>query len=175
MTSAASPSGLEIVKICEPLEVGSAIDGSAAQQGTLLHDAFRAILLRPDLAAAIGERCGLDHRTSSHLVTQASAFRNFLSSRDWTQLSLELPISGAMPDGSTISGVIDCLGYGDSSMVIIDHKTNKGDDLAATSSLYRLQLELYRSAIRASGYACSRIHTGIHWLRHGIITLDEAE
>jgi ATP-dependent helicase/nuclease subunit A len=121
---AAPPPAVETIILSEPLFATAGAFASATDRGTALHDAFRMLMLRPDLAARVASRTGLDGETMQTLSRQADALRAFLTDRGFPDIALEVPVVALDANGSTINAVIDCLAYGDSGLAIIDHKSD---------------------------------------------------
>jgi ATP-dependent exoDNAse (exonuclease V) beta subunit len=167
---AAPPPAVETITLSEPLFATAGAFASATDRGSALHDAFRVLMLRPDMAERVALRTGLDSETMRTLSRQAGALRAFLTERGFPEIALEVPVVALVANGSTINAVIDCLAYGDSGLAIIDHKSDALADGNARFAHHWPQLDAYRRAVELVQSERAVKLVGVHWTHLGAVT-----
>lgn len=126
---------------------GTAMVATATERGTAWHLAYRVALSAPDRINKVAAATGLDVEVLMSIRAQAGQLRDWLTANGYNDLLTEVPIQAANPDGSSTSGVIDCLAMGPAGGIIIDHKSGPADDLAASVSRYASQLQAYHEMV----------------------------
>jgi ATP-dependent helicase/nuclease subunit A len=127
-------------------------------------------MLRPDLAARVASRTGLDGETMQQLSRQAVALRAFLTARGFPDITLVVPVAALDENGSTIKAIIDCLAYGDSGFAIIDHKSDALADGDERFAHHRPQLDAYRRAVELVQSERPVKLVGVHWTHLGAVS-----
>jgi ATP-dependent helicase/nuclease subunit A len=166
----APPPDVETITLSGPLFATAGTFASATGRGTALHDAFRVLMLRPDLSGRVAMRTGLDGETMQQLSRQADALRAFLTNRGFPHIALEVPVVALDEGGSTINAVIDCLAYGDSGLAIIDHKSDALADANERFAHHWPQLDAYRRAVELVQSERTVKLVGVHWTHLGAVT-----
>lgn len=172
---AAPPPAVETITLSEPLFATAGAFASATERGTALHDAFRVLMLRPDLAERVASRSGLDGETMQQLSRQAAALRTFLTDRGFPDIALEVPVVALDDSGSTINAIIDCLAYGDSGLAIIDHKSDALGDATERFAHHWPQLDAYRRAVELVQSERAVKLIGVHWTHLGSVTFTSTQ
>lgn len=167
---AVPPPALETITLSGPLFATAAAFVSATDRGTALHDAFRVLMLRPDLSERVARRTGLDGETMQQLSRQAIALRAFLTERGYPDIAMEVPVVAIDENGSTINAVIDCLAYGNNGFAIIDHKSDSLSDVQVRFTHHWPQLNAYRRAVELIQTDRPVKLVGIHWTHLGAVT-----
>ena len=161
----------------QTIPLGSGLDGlagvfsSPAHRGAALHEAFRVLMLRPDLAGRVSEVVGLDDAAIRHIIDQAQALRAFLADRGFPEIALEVPVMAQDAHGSTISAVIDCIAHGDEGFAIVDHKSDAVPEPETQVTKYWPQLSAYRRAVEILRPEEQVQLMAIHWLACGSISI----
>ena len=160
----------------ETLEIGPGVrlDGGelvlATDKGTAIHEAFRILLQRPAFKDRVGPHCRLGATEVDSLATQAESLRSALSARGYTKLHVEQPLEISLPDGGTLTAIIDLLAEGEDGLLIVDHKSGPVADHAARYQSYWPQLAGYADAVEGLKFKLVR-GAAIFWTDTGCLTI----
>jgi len=163
------PARMETRPVAPGVRLGSAELLQATDKGTAIHEAFRILLLRPDLKHRVGQHCRLDAGDVEALAVQAEGLRKALADLGYPQLHVEQPLEIALADGGGQMAIIDLLAEGPDGYLIVDHKSGAVADHAARFASYWPQLAAYADAVEALG---TKPVTGvaIFWTDNGELT-----
>ena len=169
-THRALPLRVETHAICPGIMVSGAVLTKATDRGTAIHEAFRILLQRPDLAHRVGAHCRLDDIDVCALAIQAEALRASLAQRGYATLHVEQPVTVTLSDGTALAMIVDLIAEGPDGYVIVDHKSGAVDDPEARMATYWPQLAAYADAVKMVGR--KRVNeTAIFWTDTGEMTL----
>ena len=85
----------------------------AADKGRAFHEAFCILLERPEFEDRVGPHCQLGDTDVAALAVQANALWTALSSRGYDKLHIEQPLEISLPNGGSLTAVIDLLAEGE--------------------------------------------------------------
>lgn len=143
------PGGMSI----NVVDLGVSVDGSIdpnttyAERGTAWHLAYRVALSAPHRYQAVAAATGLDTHVLESIARQAEALKAWLTANGYTDIYTELPVQLFEADGSSASGVVDCVAIGPAGGLVIDHKSGAAPDLQAGVERYAAQIEGYKDIL----------------------------
>jgi ATP-dependent exoDNAse (exonuclease V) beta subunit len=142
---------------------------AATDKGTAIHEAFRILLQRPDLAHRVAAHCRLDEDDVAKLAAQAKGLATALAELGYGELHVEQPLEIKLADGGTQSAIIDLIAEGPDGYLIVDHKSGAVVDHAERFATYWPQLAAYVDAVEA---ADNKPVTGVavFWTDNGELT-----
>ncbi len=145
LTASLPPPVLDTV----PLAPGVRLSGSssATDRGTAIHEAFRILLQRPDLAHRVPACCGVDAAELEGLREQVEALRAELARRGFDRLHVEQPLNLQLGDGTCQTVIVDLLAEGPAGWLVVDHKSGAVSEHAARFTKYWPQLSAYVEAV----------------------------
>lgn len=150
-TARVMPSDITTIKVAEGWQVEGEDLSLATDKGTAIHEAFRILLLRPDLAHRVSAHCRLSEADVEALSQQAQGLTNTLAEMGYPELHVEQPLEIALSDGGTLAGIIDLIAEGPDGYLIVDHKSGVVDNHAERMATYWPQLAAYVDAVEAVG------------------------
>jgi ATP-dependent helicase/nuclease subunit A len=136
------------------IDLGIAVDGTFsahtdfAERGTAWHLAYRVALSAPGRYGSVAAATGLESHVLEQIFQQAIRLRVWLCANDYPDIHTELPVQIVDGNGSSASGIIDCLAIGSRGGIIIDHKSGGLKELEAAASQYVPQLQSYRELVK---------------------------
>lgn len=166
------PASLETLEVGPAVRLDSGNVVLATDKGTAVHEAFRILLQRPAFKDRVGPHCRLDAAEVDLLAAQADGLRAALSSMGYARLHVEQPLEIALPDGATLTAIIDLLAEGDDGFLIVDHKSGPVPDVATRYQSYWPQLAAYVDAVAGLGIKPVRA-AAVFWTDTGRLTIGE--
>ena len=164
------PPRLEIARYGDVLELETELVG--APLGTYLHQCFELLGSRPDLLGRLAELTGVEMEAPSLERTGVAVarFEEWHRRRLGTESVMrEWPVLAVDENGSVLSGEADLVLQTPEGVWVLDHKSDRVDDLSATFQRYLPQLEAYATALREEGRRVAGI--GINLIRRGEVAL----
>ncbi|MFG1404372.1 UvrD-helicase domain-containing protein [Xanthobacter sediminis] len=146
---------------------------SAAERGTVLHEALRLLLTRPDLASRLPGHLGLAAQDVPALAWRAEALRAWLAGRGYTRITTEVPVEAILADGAQLSATLDLLAEGEAGLALIDHKSDAEVDSEAGFLRHWPQLSAYVAGLHALDVRRRPLLVGVHWISAGTISFAE--
>lgn len=168
-----SPMELETARYGAELELETELAG--AQLGTYLHRCFELLGGRPDLGSRLRQITGVEMEAPSQerIVAAVARFEAWHRRRLGTESVMrEWPVLAVDENGSVVSGEADLVLQTPEGVWVLDHKSDRVDDLSATFRKYLPQLEAYATALREEGRTVAGI--GINLIRRGEVVLMHA-
>jgi ATP-dependent helicase/nuclease subunit A len=154
-----------------PLHVDVAL--RAVERGTVLHRCFEVLGATPQSLSNLPEVVGygLSEEDLFELANAAETFETWLADKFGpAQLHHEYPLIYLDGNGTVVEGVIDLLVETESSYWILDHKSDRVEDLAERFNIYLGQLDCYRQGVDLLGTK-PVVGIGVHWLSLGKCSL----
>jgi ATP-dependent exoDNAse (exonuclease V) beta subunit len=159
----------------QPLNID--IDLPPTDLGTLLHRAFE--IMQFDCShTKLNRATGFSFTPEQYndLHQQAKSFYTWVQNQfNIKHLHAEASILATDKNGSVISGYVDLLIETEEGYWIIDHKTDKTDDLKERFTYYLLQLQMYADAIRQQCPDKPVLGVGVNWVRDGVVMVESIE
>lgn len=146
-----APACLEHIPVCEGIQLQGEHLTLATEKGTAIHEAFRILLLRPDLVGKVGAHCQISESEAAGLAAQATGLRACLQSRGFHTLHVEQPLEIPLDDGGSLTAIIDLLAESDEGYCIIDHKSGPVPEPDTRYMAYWPQLAAYADAVEGLG------------------------
>jgi len=147
---------------------------TGVERGTLIHKCFEvmgAIQDRPNLLSrATGFELSDDQR--DEIVLTFSAFETWRAGyfQD-AQVENEVPLIALDDTGTIVAGSIDLLVETEKGFWIIDHKSDRTEDLNVAFTFYLPQLLTYADAVDKARPDKKVLGVGINWISFGEISL----
>lgn len=145
------PTHLEHLPVCVGIQLQGEQLTLATEKGTAIHEAFRILLLRPDMVGKVGAHCQISESEVAGLVAQARGLRECLQSRGFHTLHVEQPLEITIDDGGSLTAIIDLLAESDEGYWIVDHKSGPVADFDVRYATYWPQLAAYADAVETLG------------------------
>ena len=164
------PSDITTIKVAEGWRVEGDDLSLATDKGTAIHEAFRILLLRPDLAHRVAAHCRLSEADVEALTQQAQGLKHALAEMGYPELHVEQPLEIALSDGGMLNAIVDLIADGPEGYLIVDHKSGAVDDHVLRMATYWPQLAAYIDAVEAAGDKPVK-HVAIYWTDTGEMTL----
>ena len=173
----AAPKEITVHRYAEPIVLPAGLFSDAAEQGTVLHHCVRTLLLRPDLSEALFASVGvaLPEESKTAIKQSASGLRALLDRLGITIIGTEVPILAKRPDGAVMNGLIDLLGRGPKGLFLLDHKSDRVEDPAASAAAYLPQLLAYMEGLISVNSNGGTMEAGINWLSLGAVALFDGD
>ena len=143
--------------------------------GTYLHRCFEVLGPRPDLSDRLKELTGVDAPIEevTKIAAAVAQFEAWLKKRLAVQSVLrEWPVLAMNDDGSVMAGLADLIARTAEGVWVLDHKSDRVEDLKEGLRMYLPQLEAYERALTAAGE--NVLGVGVHWIRRGELTLRDS-
>ena len=159
-------------KYADPPQVD--IDAGAAERGTILHRCFELLDgeagARERVEAALGPP--LDAAQLEAVVLAADRFRSWLEKRFApVSVAREVPVLGLDEKGSVVAGVVDLLVETADGYWIIDHKSDRPEDISLRFREYLPQLLCYAGVVGSLPAGRPVLGVAVHWIMLGEATL----
>lgn len=139
--------------------------------GSYLHRCFEVLGPRPDLSGRLKELTGVDApvEEAAKIATAVAQFEALLKKRFAAQsVQREWPVLAMNGNGSVLAGLVDLIVRTAEGAWILDHKSDRVEDVNAVFRTYLPQLQAYKQALTAAGETV--LGVGIHWIRRGELT-----
>ena len=160
---------LQVERCGEGLDPEVGLSGKSL--GTYLHRCFEVLGDRPDLAGRLPELTGVDAPAEEvvRVAAAVASFEEWLKSRfEVDCVQREWPLLVLDDNGSMISGTADLIVRTTEGVWVLDHKSDRVEDIEERFLEYLPQLQAYERALQAAGDQV--LGVGIHWIRRGEVT-----
>jgi len=151
------------------LNINSELTGAAL--GTYLHQCFEVLGSHPERINQISVITGIeiDTDTANKILESVESFETRVKDifspesiyREW-------PLLGIDENGSVVSGIADMIVRTEEGVWVIDHKSDKVDDVVNAFNGYQEQLNSYKYLLESAGEKV--LGVGINWIKEGVIT-----
>jgi hypothetical protein len=144
------------------------------ERGKILHTCFEVLSGNPGRLTKIGSITGYEI-TAEELNTVSRSLDAFdrLLTEHFKPVAImrEEPFLALNEQGSVISGVIDLLVETEKGFWVIDHKSDKTDDLEERLNIYLPQVQLYAEAVRKARPEKPVLGAVFNWITYGKLTI----
>jgi ATP-dependent exoDNAse (exonuclease V) beta subunit len=154
------------------------LDLPGIERGTLLHRCF-------EILGSSSKKASLLERATQHPFTPdqikaleiaVDSFESWLSDRfQPIQVGREVNFLSLNPAGSIVAGVIDLLVENELGYWIIDHKSDRTENLDSAFAYYWPQIDAYAQSIFAAHPEKPVLGAAINWISHGNVMLIELD
>ena len=164
---------LQVERYGEGLDPEVGLSGMAL--GTYLHRCFEVLGPRPDLSDRLHELTGLNApgEEADKIAAAVTRFEAWLRKRFVVQsVQREWPVLAMNDDGSVLAGLVDLLVHTAEGAWVLDHKSDRAEDVQEGFRMYLPQLQAYERVLADAGE--NILGVGIHWIRRGEVTWRES-
>ena len=147
---------------------------TGVERGTLIHKCFEVLGTIQDRSDLLSRATGFQFSADQLdvIATSVSAFESWRAGYfPDAQVDHETPLIALDDAGTTVAGAIDLLIETDNGFWIIDHKSDRTEDLEGTFSFYLPQLLDYAEAVGKARPDKKMLGVGINWISFGEVAL----
>jgi ATP-dependent helicase/nuclease subunit A len=155
-----------------------AADLPGMDRGTLLHRCFEILGTDSEMQSLLPRATGYDFADGEieEISAAVNSFDNWLNSRYPNGLiEHEVPFLSLDENSSVVPGIIDLVVEMEDGIWIVDHKSDRDDDLDKLFHFYWPQLKGYAKAMSASRTDKPVRGVAINWISHGRVSVLELQ
>ena len=146
-------------------------DLEAVEKGSILHRCFEVLMERSGQGSLIERATGrpITPEKLDEIEKAVAGFKESLGQQlSYTNFHTEIPILGLNKDASVVPGAIDFVVETEAGIWILDHKTDRDENLDAGLVRHWPQLKAYGDIAEATWPDKKLLGLGINWISHGM-------